>query len=72
VNVDTSEFRALTEQVERLTVIAEDQRVLIRAIGRLLGDDEPLRHSGATSLPPGGGNVAGECRTGRHLRAVDD
>ena len=42
MNVDTSEFRALTEQVERLTVIVQDgYGPLIRAIDRLLPDDRP-------------------------------
>jgi hypothetical protein len=42
MNVDTSEFRALADQVERLTVIVQDgYGPLIRTIDRLLPDDQP-------------------------------
>jgi hypothetical protein len=55
MNVNTGELRALTEQVERLTVIVEDQQgILIRAIDRLLPGDGPVLQTSVESSPPRG------------------
>jgi hypothetical protein len=74
VNVPTGEFRALTEQVERLTVIVrEDQRVLIRVLDRLLGDDGPVSDLPVRKTPRRGENLTPESDSrNRRLRAIDD
>jgi hypothetical protein len=62
MNVNTGELAALTEQVERLTVIVQDgYGPLIRTIDRLLGDDRPQRRTRKMHPLPK-----------RHLRAVED
>jgi hypothetical protein len=70
MNVNTGELRALTEQVERLTVLVRDhQRILIRTISAMLPEDGP-RHSPATFRPQRG-NLS-QAHVARHLRAVED